>query len=296
MVEFRDVPAKLLLFGEFSVLQGSSALTLPLYDYSAKLLLPSDKDEPNTFSNTHIKNFWQFLKTQHFEAFIDLEKLQHYLNQGLYLKSNIPQGYGLGSSASLCVAILKAFGTSEINKTEELRAIYSEMESFFHGKSSGIDPLAIHLESPLLIRNGDIEFLDKTKLGFFQDINIYLLDTGISRNSSQMISGFKESMENVAYYNSFTSRYLPMLEKIIDSIVHNKTNEWEKLLSFSRMQLACFRKMIPDSLIKIWMEGLENKDFCLKLLGAGGGGFFLIFSKVVLSESELGWKLKKLSL
>jgi len=35
------------------------------------------------------------------------------------------------------------------------------------------------------------------------------------------------------------------------------------------------REMIPPSLHQSWKEGLEGRDYKLKLCGAGGGGFFL---------------------
>ena len=33
--------------------------------------------------------------------------------------------------------------------------------------------------------------------------------------------------------------------------------------------------MIPFELRELWMQGLESKDFYLKICGAGGGGFML---------------------
>ena len=294
MVGFPSIPAKLLLFGEFSVLFGSSALTLPLYDYSAKLILPSGNEEPDSFSNTQLQQFWKYLLTKNSDVYINLQKLGESTNKGLYLKSDIPQGYGLGSSASLCVAIYKLFKIQEIEKPEELRAMYSQMESFFHGKSSGIDPLAIHFEKPLIIRGNKIKFLNKNEIDFFRNYNIYLLDTGIARNSALMISHFKESMNDLSYANNFKLNYQPLLEQIIDDIVHNRPEIWDNLMDFSKMQLTYFRKMIPEPIFKLWTEGLNSKQFCFKILGAGGGGYFLVFSKGELGEKDLGVTLKKL--
>jgi mevalonate kinase len=36
---------------------------------------------------------------------------------------------------------------------------------------------------------------------------------------------------------------------------------------------------IPSKVKKIWQEGLDTKSFYMKLCGAGGGGFFLIYSE-----------------
>jgi len=56
----------------------------------------------------------------------------------------------------------------------------------------------------------------------------------------------------------------------------------------SRVQYLYFDKMIPKSIKEIWLEGLENRKYFLKLCGAGGGGFFIIYSpegKVPLSHT-----------
>ena len=37
--------------------------------------------------------------------------------------------------------------------------------------------------------------------------------------------------------------------------------------------------MIPQSVVKIWQEGLDSDIYSLKLCGSGGGGYILGFTK-----------------
>ena len=52
--------------------------------------------------------------------------------------------------------------------------------------------------------------------------------------------------------------------------------------------LLYFDKMIPASIKEVWLAGLESKEYFIKLCGAGGGGFFMIYTptdKVPLDHS-----------
>ena len=59
----------------------------------------------------------------------------------------------------------------------KLQTILGKMESVFHGKSSGLDPLVSFLNCPVIVEHGEvtpIEFaLENTS-----DISMFLVDTG----------------------------------------------------------------------------------------------------------------------
>ena len=81
----------------------------------------------------------------------------------MFFDSSIPQGYGVGSSGALVAAVYDKYAFGKItvleNLTKEkllhLKAVFSLMESFFHGKSSGLDPLNSYLSLPILINSKD---------------------------------------------------------------------------------------------------------------------------------------------
>jgi hypothetical protein len=51
------------------------------------------------------------------------------------------------------------------------------------------------------------------------------------------------------------------------------------LRELSHQQLHFFRRMIPDGLVPLWQQHLSDETAYFKILGAGGGGFFLVFSR-----------------
>jgi mevalonate kinase len=81
----------------------------------------------------------------------------------MYFDSSIPQGYGIGSSGALVAAIYDQYATDKItvleNLTQEkllkLKKIFGRMESYFHGTSSGLDPLNSYLSIPILINSAE---------------------------------------------------------------------------------------------------------------------------------------------
>ena len=93
----------------------------------------------------------------------DLEALNKDVADGMYFDSSIPQGYGVGSSGALVAAIYDKYTIEKItvleNLTREkllkLKTIFGKMESFFHGKSSGLDPLNSYLSLHQNIRSGE---------------------------------------------------------------------------------------------------------------------------------------------
>ena len=297
MTAFQSIPSKLLLFGEHSILAGSPAFTIPLWDFSARLMFPPDDEKITGIqSNLHLKKFGQYLfQTEYFNQHFDFGRLNESANDALFLQSDIPQGYGLGSSASLCVALYKAFGTSNLQKPSELRNLYSQMESYFHGKSSGIDPLTIHTEKALIIKGSNIEFLSVNTAIFNDDIKIYLLDSRITRDSATMIDIFKKAMGIPEYKSKFQQNYLPLLKNIVLDISKGKPPEWDILVKLSQLQKVYFKEMIPDSIYKLWEKGLATHQYCLKILGAGGGGFFLVFAREEMEKLD-EFEMRKIEL
>ena len=146
--------SKILLFGEYGIIKDSKGLSIPYNFYNGALKVDENPSDEAIASNKSLKRFADYLEQldENLVQF-DNEKLQNDVASGMYFDSSIPQGYGVGSSGALVAAIYDKYASNKItvleNLTREklltLKAIFSEMESFFHGKSSGLDPLNSYL-------------------------------------------------------------------------------------------------------------------------------------------------------
>jgi len=117
----------------------------------------------------------------------------------MYFDSSIPQGYGVGSSGAIVAAFYDKYAQNKItvleNLTREkllkLKTIFSEMESYFHGKSSGLDPLNSYLSLPILINSKDnIEATGIPSQKQEGKGAVFLLDSGIIGETAPMVSIF----------------------------------------------------------------------------------------------------------
>ena len=159
--------SKILLFGEYGIIKDSKGLSIPYNFYNGALKIDKHHTMHTLRSNQTLKRFAVYLEKIQKEnpslVTFDIEKLNIDVEAGLYFDSSIPQGYGVGSSGALVAAIYDKYAFDKItileNLTREklltLKGIFGEMESFFHGKSSGLDPLNSYLSLPILINSKD---------------------------------------------------------------------------------------------------------------------------------------------
>ena len=154
--------SKILLFGEYSVVVGGGALAIPFEAYQSNFKLPknnSSLSDTAKWSNNTLQQFAtainKMLQSKDLKLNIDIQRLQKDLRKGLYLDSNIPKGYGLGSSAAVVAGVVSKYGKQSIEKLEKeslqkLQQQLGVLESHFHGRSSGFDPLVCYLNRPIL--------------------------------------------------------------------------------------------------------------------------------------------------
>ncbi|MEP6806516.1 MAG: mevalonate kinase, partial [Flavobacterium sp.] len=145
--------SKILLFGEYGIIRDSKGLSIPYNFYNGALKKIEDPSAEAIASNASLRRYSTYLEALQNEqpdlVSFDLLSLKNDVETGMYFDSSIPQGYGVGSSGALVAAIYDKYATHKITVLEnltrekllQLKNIFAKMESFFHGKSSGLDPL-----------------------------------------------------------------------------------------------------------------------------------------------------------
>lgn len=131
----QHVPGKIILIGEHAVLHGQPAIAtrIPL-----QLTLSATMGPPGR-AGLHDTRSRDALATA--AAFFGLDP--HHIQ--IRTRSQLPVGGGLGSSAALSVALVRALAelcTADIEQAELLR-MATEVEHTFHGCSSGLDIHAV---------------------------------------------------------------------------------------------------------------------------------------------------------
>jgi len=286
--------AKVLLFGEYGIIKDSMGLSVPYNFYKGALKMPVtvDADDEAKDSNSHLQNYLEYLKelnsNDKFNVKFDIDALKADIDAGLYFDSSIPQGYGVGSSGALVAALYDKYAVnkidakSNVNKKsiQDLKLIFGEMESHFHGKSSGIDPLICYLNIPLLIKSkNDIDTVGIPDMVSGKGA-VFLLDSGTPGETEPMVNIFMEKCKNEGFRTMLKDQFVKHNDACIKSFVKGEfTNLFKELKSLSSLVLDNFKPMIPKTFHSLWKEGIETEDYYMKLCGSGGGGYILGFAE-----------------
>lgn len=285
--------AKILLFGEYSLLCGSMALSIPFDQFHGKLVNSTGTtvSDENKNSNKHIKDFLNFLlnleKKKELAFAINTSQLLKDVDSGLFFESNIPRGYGLGSSGALVAAIFAEYGDQEnfVNSLSneqlfKLKSFFATLESYFHGKSSGLDPLISFLNRSLLLSGTDkLEILSSTRNSKKGAGAVFLIDSGAAGETQPLVEHFTKRYEDYSFKETIDKRLIPLVNATIESYTSFETDTLlNNLKKLSAFQIQEFDKMIPDSVQETWQKGLDSNKYYLKLCGSGGGGMILGFT------------------
>ena len=285
--------AKILLFGEYTVIFNSKALTIPYTYFNGHLSFIGNNKYTNydkaLISNKELKKYFKFFdnnKEITENVHLDLKSMEEDIHNGLYFESNIPQGYGVGSSGALVAAIYDRYCSPKVNDSFDadislLKKQFSRMESYFHGTSSGMDPLNCYLGEALLFHDNDqVEQVTVPNQENNSEGAIFLIDTGTPSSTEPLVNSFMEQSKEKNYLNLIQQKFIPLNNLCIEQLLRGEIIQFfNSLKSYSQLQISYFRKMIPDSFSEIWNAGLEQDNYYLKLCGSGGGGFLLGFTR-----------------
>ena len=282
--------SKILLFGEYGIIEDSKGLSIPFNFFKGGLRIGDMSELIEKESNLNLKKFRDYLlKIEISTVEFDFEKLNLDLNKGMFFDSSIPQGYGVGSSGALVAAFYDRYAINKITVLENLtkskilvlKNIFSTMESFFHGKSSGLDPLNSYLSLPILIHSkNEVETTGIPSQETEGKGAVFLLDSGKSSDTAPMVDLFFKSMKNKNYNKMIQEEFIKTTDSCVDDFLNGNFNSlFKNIKVLSKVVLKNFKPMIPENFHNIWAKGIESDEYFLKLCGSGGGGYILGFAK-----------------
>ena len=279
--------SKILLFGEYGIIEDSKGLSIPYNFYKGALKIPNKINSISKSSNDILKDFLNYLKQRKIN--LDLVKFASDLDKGLYFDSSIPKGYGIGSSGALVAAIYDKYAFEKItvleNLTQEkllrLKKIFSDMESFFHGKSSGLDPLNSYLSIPILINSKrEIKVTGIPSQKSNGNGAVFLMDSGKIGSTAPMVSIFMDKMKKDGFRKIINEKFIKHTNLCVDDFLKGDLKSlFDNTKKLSKIVLDNFKPMIPKEFHGVWKKGIENNSYFLKLCGSGGGGYILGFTE-----------------
>ena len=259
---------KVLLFGEYGIIKDSMGLSIPHHYYKGAFQFSQEFDATQASSNGHLRKYRSYLGREDAPVQFNLSQFDQDLERGLYFDSSIPQGFGVGSSGALVAAIYDRYALDKIpanpnsaSEIKELKRLFSWMESYFHGKSSGIDPTICYMNLPLLIENKD-------QLGAVQlpeqqgEGAVFLLNSGHPGETQPMVEIFMEKLKEEGFRSMLKNQFIKYNDACIQAFVEGDRGPlFTNLKKLSSLVLDYFDPMIPKGFHELCLMS-RNIHFC----------------------------------
>lgn len=284
--------AKVLLFGEYGIINDSKGLSIPYNYYQGAFMRTNSLEGKAKKSNESLFKYFKHLQEMQdsgeLMAHLDLKAFGNDIENGTYFDSSIPEGYGVGSSGAICAAIYDNYALNRIDPEEhinkdsilELKTTLGQMESYFHGKSSGLDPLICYLKLPVLINSKEELGAVTLPLEGKSKGAIFLLNSGQPGETQPMVNIFMAKMKNKGFRSLMKDQFTKYNDACIQAFLKGDSKPlFSNLKKLSHLVFESFSPMIPNQVKDIWEKGIETNEYYLKLCGSGGGGFVLGFTK-----------------
>jgi len=279
-----QVPGKLILIGEHSVVYGHTAIAMPLLGINLTLTIHSHTvkswDEAwqasmHGHTLTLNEHFLTSLKTA---LTLTLKLFGFDLNsftpQAFSIDSHLPLGGGLGGSAALSASFVKLcaklFHKHLDLKTEIEYA--NQVDSLFHsGRASGLDVATVLTKKLIKYKKNTFITQIKNKCSFF----VALVDTEERTETRKMI-------EKVSALLSEKQEYTEDIMKELNTLA----TECETCLKTNNLKTFSYNlNLAQNCLVKLGVSTQKTDEICTdlrvkgalcaKLTGAGGGGLVL---------------------
>lgn len=203
----------------------------------------------------------------------------------LFINSDFRMGSGLGGSSVVCAAILGCFNESRRDKWDryELSEIAYQAERIYLGIAGGWqDQYASVFGGFNFIEfkasQNSIHSLKINKDTIMElESNLFLVDVGGKHNSSDIHDHQKDSMKS-ELVTELVKKNVSLCYEIRDYLLRGRLNDFATSLDKAWKYKRKFSKKISNKKIDaIYNSAIKNGAVGGKLLGAGGGGYFLFY-------------------
>ena len=268
---------KIILFGEHAVVYGSRAIAAPVplavrarivdEDDGVWLVIPRWGVEQRLRSDP--------AKQMSFE--VPAALMLHELgladrSMRIEVFSEIPRAMGLGGSAAVAVAIIRALDRHfKLDlSNDQVNALAYQCECVAHGTPSGIDNTVATFGQPLVYRKGDPPEIHSLQLR--EPVTFVIGMTGVEGLTAKMVARVREGRErNRDVYDTMFKGIDALTLQAIEAL---KKNDLERLGELMNVCQGLLNGIQVSSweLEELIQVARENGALGAKLTGGGGGG------------------------
>ena len=268
---------KVILLGEHSVVYGTHAIAAPIPlaiqakvhpgENGVHLLIPRwGVEEKLKKGADHKYSIYKSLDLILQELGLQAEGMK------IEIFPFIPRAAGLGGSAALAVAIIRALSIYfKLNlSNEEISRLAYESEVIAHGSASGIDNTLATYGRFTLFRRGDPPFMQELRVE--KPIPIVIGLSGVESLTATMVARVRKAREaNPGLYNSIFEEINNLVLKSVEALKQYDLKKLGEYMNQNQGLLNALQVSSPE-LEEIVAVARKNGALGAKLTGAGGGG------------------------
>ena len=212
--------------------------------------------------------------------YLDLKK-----NLEIHYDGDLPSKSGVGSSSSFVVGLLNCiynFNKKKINKYElAKKSIFFEhdvmkeivgVQDQIASSYGGFNQIKISKNGEFKLKKINLSKKNRDNL----NNNLILMFSNKQRIADKIARTFVNKL-NTSKFN-YMSEILSLVEPAKNTILKNDLDEFGRLLNISwKLKRSLSKSISNDYLDEIYNYALQKGALGGKLLGAGGGGFFLFY-------------------
>jgi len=258
--------SKIILIGEHSVVYGYPAIAIPLKKIEIECAIEEAKsnffyDETDTLS-VAIFTALKYLKKEN-------AKIKYKIT------SQIPQKRGMGSSAAVSIAAIRAifnyFG--ENLEDELLEKLVNTAEIVAHKTPSGLDAKTCLSDKAIrFVKNKGFSYIDLNL-----DVYLVIADTGIYGNTGEAIQNVKNLGSKAELSLKKLGRLTDEMTRILTGNIENKEEKIKKISKIGEIMTAANTELgklnITIEKTELFVKtAIENGAAGAKISGGGLGG------------------------
>lgn len=258
--------SKIILIGEHSVVYGYPAIAIPLKKIEIECAIEEAKsnffyDETDTLS-VAIFTALKYLKKENV-------KIKYKIT------SQIPQKRGMGSSAAVSIAAIRAifnyFG--ENLEDELLEKLVNTAEIVAHKTPSGLDAKTCLSDKAIrFVKNKGFSYIDLNL-----DVYLVIADTGIYGNTGEAIQNVKNLGSKAELSLKKLGRLTDEMTRILTGNIENKEEKIKKISKIGEIMTAANTELgklnITIEKTELFVKtAIENGAAGAKISGGGLGG------------------------